>query len=172
MRPMTAGTSLSEAALGRPSLLAFTVRSGGCYHFTVRSGHQHRHPAPAPATCLHHVHSQLTAPAPAPAPGNSTSNLSPQRAQPAHSTSTGNRHQHQQPVPQPAHSTSTSTGAQRQQPVSACLESARKNPIASLSGEKPRSNRCCHRLVSCARDSPSPNLWRSRLKASCDGTWL
>ena len=46
---MTAGTSLSEAALGRPSLLAFTVRSGGCYHFTVRSGHQHLAPAPPPS---------------------------------------------------------------------------------------------------------------------------
>ena len=65
-------------------------------------GTQHHH---QPATCLHRVHSQLTAPAPAtclhhmqtssqhqhwhPAPGTgtSTSNLSPPRAQPAHSTS-------------------------------------------------------------------------------------
>ena len=82
-----------------------------CARLSSHSRRSPQHHSKAPPTCLHHAPSQLTAPAPAPG----TSNLSPPRAQPAHSTSTGTRH----PAPstsnlsppraQPAaHSTSTS----------------------------------------------------------------
>ena len=169
MRPMTAGTSLSEAALGRPSLLQAAV----CYPSLSEAAvvitslseagtsteHRHassRRPAPAPSTsipstststrhppgaqhpapCLHHTHSQRPARRPAsttrtpahsagagarclyhahcqhPAPALShsqqhqqpvsTSNLSPPRAQPAHSTSTNTGTRHPAPAPAPA----------------------------------------------------------------------
>ena len=106
MRPMNAGTSLSEAALGRPSLLQAAV----CYPSLLEAAvvttslskagtsteHRHtssRRPAPAPGTqhpapCLHQRAQQ-----------------SPPHALPAHSTGTGARclyHAHcQHPAPAP-----------------------------------------------------------------------
>ena len=61
MRPMTAGTSLSEAALGRPSLLQAAVCYPGTSTDTPAHGAQHPAPVyqhPAPSTRIHHAHSQ------------------------------------------------------------------------------------------------------------------
>ena len=139
-RPLTAGTSLSEAAVGRPSPL----QAAHCHPSLSQAGTEHRHatsrhPAPAPSTgtqhqapppgtqhpatarqhghpapCLHHAHSQLAAPAPAPAP--CLHHVHIQLTAPAPSTSTSNLSPpHAQPAhsasTQPAHSTSSSTGA-------------------------------------------------------------
>ena len=77
---MTAGASLSWSPFTAASggLLLFTVRSGGCYHFTQKRApapstgtpahsaqHQRQRPAPSgtqrPAPCLHHAHPISTA---------------------------------------------------------------------------------------------------------------
>ena len=104
---MTAGASLSEAALGRPS--PFTVRSGGCYHFTVRSGRQHRASArqlTAPSTSTQHRYTQRPAPAPHPrCQLTAPALVSLPRALPAPSTGTVSHHARSQltaPTPQPA----------------------------------------------------------------------
>ena len=97
MRPMTAGTSLSEAALGRPSLLQAAVcypslSAGGCYHFTVRSGYQHRAPArqlTAPGTSTRH-------------PGSTTRTASTQHRRPVSTTRTASsQHRHRRPLSLP-----------------------------------------------------------------------
>ena len=129
---MTAGTSLSEAALGRPSLLQAAVCYPGTSTDTPAHGTQHPPPVyPAPGTqsppqrtASHSTGTPLSLPRALPAP--STSNLSPPRAQPAHSTSTSTGTRHPAPAPstsnlsppraQPAHSTSTSTGTRHPAP--------------------------------------------------------
>ena len=130
---MTPGTSLSEAELGRPSLLQAAVCYPGTSTDTPAHGAQHpapvypapgtQHPAPsAPppitASTQHRrpvsttAHCPLTAPAlrplslPRALPAPSTGTVSPPRAQPAHST----QHQHHSPHQHPASAPSTSTG--------------------------------------------------------------
>ena len=89
MRPMTAGTSLSEAALGRPSLL----QAAACYPSLSEAavvitslseagsstGTRHQHQQPVSTTCTASSQHQHQHRRPAP----STSNLSPPRAHPA-----------------------------------------------------------------------------------------
>ena len=181
---MTAGTSLSEAVLGRPSLLqaAFTVRIGGCYHFTVRSGHQHQAPAPPPSPApsardpvsttrrtartqhWHPVSTTRTASSqdrhrrplslPRALPAPSTGAVSPPRA---HSP-----HQHPAPAPrtgtlfppraQPAQSTQHQQHSQHQHPAPA-PSTGTLRAASSFSFEKIRNTR---RTASTQHRRPAP----------------
>ena len=120
---MTAGTSLSEAALGRPSLLQAAVCYPGTSTDTPAHGAQHPapvYPAPGPAPgtqsppraqpapSLHHC--QLTAPAPAPA----VSTTRTASAQHRHRVSTA----HSQ-LTAPSTSTTARTSTRRRHPARA-----------------------------------------------------
>ena len=119
MRPMTAGTSLSEAAVGRPSLLqaavfhpslseaavVFTSLSEAGTSTEHRHATQHQRPAPVPST-QHPALSPAappprTLPAPAPAPAVSTTRTaSAQHRYPLTAPSTSNTpHKHPAPAP-------------------------------------------------------------------------
>ena len=110
---MIAGTSLSEAALGRPSLLQAAV----CYpslseaavvitslsEAGTNTGARHQHQQPVSTACTassQHQH-RLTAPLPASAPGTGH-----QHQQPVSTTCTASsQHQHRHPAPAPAPAT-------------------------------------------------------------------
>ena len=161
---MTAGTSLSEAALGRPSLLQAAV----CYPSLSEAAvvitslseagtsteHQHpssRHPAPAPSTGITSTSLHHAQPAPntgAQSPPRAASSqlrrrrpLSLPRALPAPSTGTVSP-----PRAQPSHSTQYRHHSQAPAPGTGtqhCLESACSQLIIiaqlSLSGEQAHS---------------------------------
>ena len=131
---MTAGTSLTRSGAWSPCS-PFTVRSGGCYHFTVRSGRQHRAPArqlTAPSTSTQHRYTQRPAPAPHPrCQLTAPALVSLPRALPAPSSGTVSHHArsqltapvHHSPHQHPVHSQLTAPAP------ATCLESARRQLI-------------------------------------------